>query len=94
MPKVRFARADFVLEVEPGASLLEAAQAADAPHDFGCTVGNCGVCACLVTEGAETLEPPDEAERETLARVTDHPDARLACRLVVHGDITLVQPIE
>ena len=48
MPKITFAHTGTTLDVATGASYLEACKAADAPQDFGCTVGSCGTCVCVL----------------------------------------------
>jgi ferredoxin-NAD(P)+ reductase (naphthalene dioxygenase ferredoxin-specific) len=40
-----------VIEVEPGANLLEALRGAQVPMSYSCMAGRCGTCRCRVTDG-------------------------------------------
>lgn len=87
MPTITYNGEAF--DVPEGGSYLDIAQNNGIPHDFGCTVGSCGTCRCEVLEGAENVDPVSDEEKETLEMVTDHPNGRLGCQLVVKGDISL-----
>jgi ferredoxin len=55
---------------------------------FGCRTGICGTC--LVSIRGD-ISPPDADEREILEIFApDHPLARLACQIVVTGDIEIL----
>ncbi|OYU25262.1 MAG: naphthalene 1,2-dioxygenase [Burkholderiales bacterium PBB2] len=51
-----------VIQVEPGANLLQALQAAQVPMSYSCMAGRCGTCRCKVTAG-EVLEGSGEQQR-------------------------------
>jgi adenylate cyclase len=89
MPRITFSANGQTLDVEMGASMLEACQSTDTPIPFGCTVGSCGTCAIVLEAGAENTSEQDEEERETLEMVTDAEGARLACQIRVQGDLTV-----
>ena len=89
MPRITFLRTGDVYDVAVGTSFLEFCEANNAPHDFGCTVGSCGTCVLMLTEGAEAIQPPTEDEQDTVDMVTDEPGARLGCQMIVNGDIAL-----
>lgn len=89
MPKVTFAATGESYDVPEGTRFIDFCQDNNLPHDFGCTVGSCGVCACVITEGGESLAPRSDEEAETVEMATDEEGARLGCQLVVTGDITL-----
>ena len=89
MPTITFLKDGSTLEVEAGASFLEACQANDAPHDFGCTVGSCGTCVLVLEQGAENVQPLTDEERETVEMCTDAEGARLGCQMTVGGDIAV-----
>jgi len=89
MPKITFLKTGQTFEVPAGTRFLEFCQENDAPHDFGCTVGSCGTCACVLTEGAGEVNEIDDEERETVEMCTGEEGARLGCTLVVNGDITV-----
>ena len=40
-----------VIEVEPGANLLEALRGAQVPMSYSCMAGRCGTCRCRVVDG-------------------------------------------
>ena len=92
MPTITFLKTGQTLEVPAGTSFIEACQANDMPHDFGCTVGSCGTCVCAIESGAENVNPIGDEERETVEMCTDIEGARLGCQLTVNGDISVRQP--
>ena len=89
MPKITFLKTGETHEVEAGASFLDHCQSNNAPADFGCTVGSCGTCCIVITEGADQVNAPDDEELETVEMATGEEGARLGCRLVVNGDISV-----
>ena len=89
MPKLTFAATGESYDVPEGTRFLDYCQENNLPHDFGCTVGSCGTCACVVTEGAESLPPIGDEESETVEMATVEEGARLGCQLVITGDITV-----
>ena len=89
MPTIKFLDDGTQAEVAVGTSLLDYCLANTAPIDFGCTVGSCGTCRVALEEGGDQVNPMGDEERETVEMATDHPGARLACQLVVNGDIAL-----
>lgn len=92
MPKITFAKTGQTYTVAPGTSFLEFCQENDAPHDFGCTVGSCGTCVCVIEAAPGAVNERGDEERETVEMCTHVATARLGCQLVVKGDIT-VKPI-
>lgn len=89
MAKITFVKTGETHEVEPGTSFLDHCQANNAPTDFGCTVGSCGTCCIVIEQGIENVNPADDEELETVEMCTDEAGARLGCRIVVNGDITV-----
>lgn len=89
MPKITFLKTGQTFEVPEGTRFLDFCQENDAPHDFGCTVGSCGTCAAVLTEGADNVNPGNDEEAETVEMCTGEAGARLGCMLVVNGDITI-----
>ena len=89
MPKITFVVNGQSYEVPEGTSFVEFCQENDAPHEFGCTVGSCGMCRAVLEEGADNVNPITEEEQDTLDMVTDEKGARLGCQLVVNGDIAI-----
>ncbi|MBJ77618.1 MAG: ferredoxin [Planctomycetes bacterium] len=89
MPTVTFSHTGATLEVEPGGSFLTACEDSDAPADFGCQSGACGVCTLVVEQGAGNLIPGTEEELEVASQFSSEATARLGCQVVVNGDITV-----
>lgn len=89
MPKLTFTSTGETYEVPDGTRFLDYCQENDLPHDFGCTVGSCGTCACVIVEGGEALAPRDDEEAETVEMATDEEGARLGCQLVINCDVTI-----
>ena len=95
MPTVTFQPAGRAVEVAPGTSLLEAAEAAgvELPHNCG------GVCACVtchvwVEAGQASLAEPSEQEDDKLSEAVGlTAQSRLGCQAVVAGaDLTVRIP--
>jgi len=89
MPTITFTKTGQTFEVEAGTSFLDFCQSNDAPHDFGCTVGSCGTCVCVLEEGAENVSAMSDEEAETVEMTTNEQGARLGCQLSINGDIKL-----
>ena len=69
-------------EAEAGLSLLEMARAQNLPHASVCRGrGRCGTCRVRILAGADTLDPPSEAEAKVLAHWNAVPEERLACQV-------------
>lgn len=79
---VRFVEQGLEAEVEPGASILDAAKKCGAPEGDACG----GVCACstchvYVVEGAELLSELEEDEEDILDKAFDvRLESRLGCQ--------------
>ena len=89
MPKITLTSNGQTYEVAAGTSFLDFCQENNVPHDFGCTVGSCGTCRCLVTEGADNVNPATHEETDTVEMCTDAEGARLGCQLTINGDVTI-----
>lgn len=88
--EVQFEPGGRVARVAPGATLLDAAEAAAVDLAVGCTRGMCGTDLVRVIAGAGGLADPDEDERGTLERMGLGRDYRLSCSArVVSGPITV-----
>jgi ferredoxin, 2Fe-2S len=80
--QVEFIDQGITVEVPVGSSILDAAQASDAPEGYACG----GVCACstchvYVKAGAELLSPAEEEEEDILDKAFDvRLDSRLGCQ--------------
>lgn len=86
---------DIQLEVEPGESIMEAAERQGYIWPTICGgVGMCTMCWVRVEDGREALSPMEQLERDALetTRAADgalDPDVRLACQVHVTGDVTV-----
>jgi ferredoxin len=89
MPKVKFLVDGKTYEVAAGTKFLDLCEQQKAKHDFGCTVGSCGVCRLEIVEGAASVDPASADEKDTIAMSTDLAGARLGCQLVIRGDIAI-----
>lgn len=89
MPTLTLAETGDTFEVPAGTSLIEFAQERGLPLQFGCTMGSCGVCCVVIEAGMGNLNPKSDVEDETTEMVTNHEAARLACQIVIEGDVTL-----
>jgi ferredoxin len=89
MPTITFSKTGQTLEAATGSSFLELCQDNDTPQDFGCTVGSCGTCVCVVSAGAENVNAASPDELDTLELCTDVEGARLGCQLTINGDVTI-----
>lgn len=78
-----------VVEVAPGAALIDICDREDLPLYFSCRGGACGTCLVHVLEGAENVSPPSDSEEVLLPELTTDPRARLACQLRIHGPVRL-----
>ena len=89
MPKVRFQLENLEVEVEEGATILEAAKKIGAPEGDRCG----GVCACstchvYVTKGFDQTSEMEDEEFDILDKAIDvRSTSRLGCQAKIHGDI-------
>jgi 2Fe-2S ferredoxin len=93
MPKVTFLPAGRTVEVAPGTSILDAAEAADVdlPHNCG------GVCACTtchvwVEQGLASLSEMEDAEDDRIGEAAGlAPSSRLGCQAEVGREDVVVR---
>ena len=84
--EVSFRSADTVVFVQPGTTLLAAAEMAGVEILTGCTRGMCGTDAVRVEAAPEAaLEPPEDHEAGTLMRMGLGAGCRLACSAKVRS---------
>ena len=76
-----------VIEVEPGANLLEALRGAQVPMSYSCTAGRCGTCRCKVVQG-EVLD----AGREQQGPLEARDSYVLACQTFLTAPCTIEIP--
>lgn len=90
MPKVTFVTDDLTVEVPEGSKMPDIVDECEATLPFGCRMGSCGTCRCLVEEGMDNLNPRTEEEEDLFEQLT-HVEARerLGCQLIVKGDVKI-----
>jgi ferredoxin len=90
MPKVTFLQDKLIVEALSGAKLHDIVDRSGATLPFGCRLGSCGTCRCLVVEGMENVNPLTAAESELFESLTSiHPNERLGCQLIIYGDVKI-----
>jgi len=87
--KVHFLLEDLLVEAPEGTPLQRIADAAGADITFGCRTGSCGTCRVRVTEGLAHCSGMGAEERDFLQGLEAPPDQRLACQVVIHGDVAI-----
>ena len=87
--KVHFLLEDLLVEAPEGTPLQRIADAAGADITFGCRTGSCGTCRVRVAGGLDRCSAPGPEERDFLAGLGAPPDQRLACQVVVRGDVAV-----
>ncbi|MEO0671511.1 MAG: adenylate/guanylate cyclase domain-containing protein [Pseudomonadota bacterium] len=71
-----------IVDLPKGSTLLEGSRNSAIPHPSLCGGrGRCSTCRVLVTEGAETLQAPNDIEAQMLKRIQAPPRVRLACQI-------------
>ena len=76
-----------IIEVEPGANLLEALRNAQVPMSYSCMAGRCGTCRCRVIDG-EVLD----AGRAEQKPMNGHESYVLACQTYLTEPCTIEIP--
>jgi len=90
MPKVHFVTDHLTVEVPKGAKIPDVVDEHGATLPFGCRMGSCGTCRCIIVEGMENLNPRTEEEKELFETLTSVGAAeRLGCQLIVYGDVKI-----
>jgi ferredoxin len=88
MCNVKFADSRFEsIGIPAGQPLAEVLTVQNSPILFGCRTGICGTCVVGVA-GAVDEASQDELEILELY-AADNPTARLACQLLVRGDVVM-----
>lgn len=90
MPKLRFINPPIEIEVKEGSEFLEIYRShPQIPLKFGCTYGDCGVCAIKIREGEKNLTKRTKQEEATLKRKRLSDQYRLACQCALNGPVTI-----
>ncbi len=85
--------AGLSVEIDPGTSLLEAAQSMGLPVAQACgSEGICARCGMQILEGGESLPPEGENERRAKERNRVPENLRLACQIWPADDLSVTTP--
>ena len=89
MATISFKKQHLEISVPDGSELVTVYQKdTSLPMKFGCTRGNCGVCAMEVTSGMKNLTKRSELENETLKKKgVEEEKYSLGCQCAINGDI-------
>jgi ferredoxin len=87
--KVHFLQEDLLVEAPVDTSLADIADASGADITFGCRSGSCGTCRVRIVRGLEQCSPMTAEERDFLLGLDVSADQRLACQVMVQGDIDI-----
>jgi len=90
MPQATFLIDDRVVPVASGETLLHASLRAGIPHAHACGGhARCSTCRVSVVDGVEHCAPRTSPERALADRLGFTPEVRLACQLMLTGDVTV-----
>lgn len=89
MARVRIKNEGTTIDVPDGADLRDYLRENSAMV-FGCEKGECGLCICHISKGADNLVSRSAHEGITLASKANYPTQRLACQLrIKKGEIEI-----
>jgi ferredoxin len=90
MAKVTFLHDNKTIDVPIGTTVQQAVVLANASLPFGCRMGSCGTCRCIVMDGIENVNEPTTAELDLFETLTSvGRNERLGCQLIINGDVTI-----
>jgi adenylate cyclase len=79
------------LTILPGATVLETLRDHGVPHASVCGGrARCTTCRVMVTQGLDTLPPPQPREQAALDRIKASPGTRLACQIRPTEDVAVM----
>jgi len=90
MPKVTFVTDKITVEVPVGAAIPDIVDQCGATLPFGCRMGSCGTCRCIIEEGLENLNSLTQEENALFENLTSvGATERLGCQLKIMGDVKI-----
>ena len=90
MVKIEFVTEKLIVEVEKGTTLRDAVDTHGSAFPFGCRMGSCGTCRCIIVEGFENLNPLTQEEEDLFETLTSvGAKERLGCQLIINGDVKI-----
>ncbi len=95
LPHPEFCPEGAVIEANVGDSICEALLDNDINIEHACEMSRaCTTCHCIVREGYDSLEEPEEEEEDLLDRAWGlEPQSRLSCQAIVgKEDLTVEIP--
>ncbi|MCX6772400.1 MAG: 2Fe-2S iron-sulfur cluster-binding protein [Candidatus Micrarchaeota archaeon] len=92
MAKVTFKSDNKVVEVPAGTSMVQAAEDNGATIAFSCKAGVCVSCLSNINKGMENLNEKTDNEKATLEGFSAKPNQRLACQVIINGDVEIENP--
>ncbi len=81
---------EYVIEVNEGENMLDAALDRNVEIDYSCREGMCDSCAVQILAGINNISPPTKEEFDMLGDDV-HKGQRLACQVKVYGPVKLMQ---
>lgn len=87
--RIVFPKTGQECEVDCGDTLADATFRYDLPIRFRCERAVCTTCLTEVIEGAENLSEMEPREEQTLKAIKAQSQWRLACQVIVSGDVKL-----
>lgn len=92
MAKVTFKSDNKEVEVPDGSQMVQVAEDNGASIAFSCKAGVCVSCLSNINKGMENLGPKTENEKATLEGFGAKENQRLACQVVINGDVEIENP--
>ena len=89
MPKVTIKKDNISVEVPAGTPLMKVCDDKGASVLFACRAGSCLSCLVTIESGMENLSAKTDVEEITLSSFGCNPKQRLACQVVVNGDVVV-----
>lgn len=90
MPIVSIKPDDVQVELPVGWKLSSVEDVTSSSMQFGCRLGDCGVCLIQVLEGGGNLNVPNTREENYLEMMgLESREYRLACQCILSGDVVI-----
>lgn len=94
MPTITFQPLGVTFSVEPGTTILAAAEEGGVFLRHTCGgKAMCTTCRCKVLHGMESLSPQARHEQKRLKELYAPKEVRLSCQAEILGDVTVEIPV-
>jgi NADPH-dependent 2,4-dienoyl-CoA reductase/sulfur reductase-like enzyme/ferredoxin len=87
--EVTFAPEGRRVTAEADTTILEVVERCGLALESGCRMGVCGADPVAIVAGGDSLVPPGDEEKATLARLGHAPNTRMACCARIRGPVTV-----